>query len=148
MNVPKNQQQQPDDNDSDVAFEAKATISRRLSSLTKHQSRGKLGKHHPKLPRTFVDNSYRDHAQDPLSNSDRKMQQANRGGISITFPQKLFNMLTAAATEGFDHIVSWQPHGRCFLIHDKHDFGNTIIPKYVPMIERVRIERVDESPST
>jgi HSF-type DNA-binding len=40
----------------------------------------------------------------------------------LRFPEKLFALLDRAEAEGFDHIISWQPHGRCFLVQDRETF--------------------------
>lgn len=99
---------------------------------------------------TVVDPSYRDHVVSDLMlhgasggnisniNNDDEQVVAHRsrhtGGIAVTFPEKLFDMLNAAATVGFEHIISWQPHGRSFLIHYKNLFVETIMPRYVLML--------------
>ncbi|CAB9516241.1 shock factor protein [Seminavis robusta] len=44
------------------------------------------------------------------------------------FPVRLHYMLTDIQKEGiFTHIVSWQPHGRCFVVHDKKQFVEKIL---------------------
>lgn len=52
-----------------------------------------------------------------------------RGGVAVPFPARLFNMLESAAMEGLDEIVSWQPHGRSFLVHDKASFVKVMLPR-------------------
>jgi hypothetical protein len=37
-----------------------------------------------------------------------------RGGVSISFPLKLHSVLEQVEVDGFAHVISWQPHGRCF----------------------------------
>lgn len=44
------------------------------------------------------------------------------------FPVKLHYMLSELEADGLDYIVSWQPHGRCFLVHDQHRFVEEILP--------------------
>jgi hypothetical protein len=39
-------------------------------------------------------------------------------------------MLESLEKQGKDNIVSWQPHGRAFCIHDRDEFIGTILPKY------------------
>ena len=34
------------------------------------------------------------------------------------FPQKLYNMLENAETEGYDHLIGWSPDGKSFKIHN------------------------------
>jgi len=46
------------------------------------------------------------------------------------FPLKLHEMLETAEREGFTGVVSWQPHGRAFLVHNPRVFVDVIMPKY------------------
>jgi len=41
------------------------------------------------------------------------------------FPETLFEVVSL---EEHDHIVSWLPHGRGFIIHNKEQFTNVILP--------------------
>lgn len=61
------------------------------------------------------------------SNGTRKVQ-AN--GVVEPFPIKLHNMLRGTAMDGLDHIVSWQPHGRCFIVHQPQKFVTEVMPTY------------------
>lgn len=87
-------------------------------------------------PRTFVDHTYHDHLHDPynlpqvvtLTNTP-KQSKKTRGGVYVAFPERLHDMLTTVAEEGLADIVSWQKHGRCFLVHDKNYFVEKIIPR-------------------
>ena len=44
------------------------------------------------------------------------------------FPVKLHFMLNELEADGLSHIVSWQPHGRCFLVHKQDAFVKQILP--------------------
>ena len=35
------------------------------------------------------------------------------------------------------HVVSWQPHGRCFVIHDPQAFKQVLLPRYFPKLSKV-----------
>jgi hypothetical protein len=50
-----------------------------------------------------------------------------RGGVAQPFPEKLFLMLE---TVDRDDVVSWQPHGRCFIVHKPKEFVSEIMPIY------------------
>jgi hypothetical protein len=74
--------------------------------------------------RATVDHTYHDHLHDPdeseSSNSSgetdqRPRKKGPRGGVTVTFPEKLHIMLHACEEEGLNHIVSWLPHGRCVV---------------------------------
>jgi len=49
------------------------------------------------------------------------------------FPSRLHEMLCTVdqSDDQLNQVVSWQPHGRCFLIKQKHEFIDKIIPRYV-----------------
>lgn len=84
-----------------------------------------------KFPRSLVVHSYIDHANDPFGTGPSTGTEPARRGVATAFPHKLFAMLTASPVEGFGDIVSWQPHGRSFLIHKKTEFISQIMPRYV-----------------
>lgn len=48
----------------------------------------------------------------------------------VLFPVKLHHIIERAAVEGYSHIISWQPHGRAFKIHDEELFLSKIIFKF------------------
>jgi hypothetical protein len=52
--------------------------------------------------------------------------QPNRG--EENFPVKLHYMLTELENDGMADIVSWQPHGRCFLVHKQQQFVEQVLP--------------------
>lgn len=53
-----------------------------------------------------------------------------RGGVTDSFPAKLYEMLHEALSDGMDRIISWQVHGRCFKIHDLDVFVRELLPNY------------------
>jgi hypothetical protein len=72
----------------------------------------------------------------------------NSTSISITgsnghhqgplFPGKLFQMLQYIDLHASDlaHIVSWQPHGRCFHVHDPKGFEKLVLPRFFETMTR------------
>jgi hypothetical protein len=50
----------------------------------------------------------------------------NRG--EQNFPVMLHYMLNELMKDGMDGIVSWQPHGRCFLVHKQQQFVDQVLP--------------------
>jgi hypothetical protein len=50
----------------------------------------------------------------------------NRG--EQNFPVKLHYMLNELEIDGMEDIVSWQPHGRCFLVHKQQQFVEQVLP--------------------
>jgi hypothetical protein len=37
-------------------------------------------------------------------------------------------MLNELKSDGLDHIISWQPHGRCFVVHKQAVFVEKVLP--------------------
>jgi hypothetical protein len=58
------------------------------------------------------------------------------GGGERNFPAMLHWMISNVEVDNLDtedgnswcSIVSWQPHGRCFLVHDQKKFVEHILP--------------------
>ena len=50
--------------------------------------------------------------------------------MPLPFPYKLHNMLEDTAKNGQDHIVSWLPHGKAFLVHRPEEFTSLVLPRY------------------
>ena len=76
-----------------------------------------------------VVHNYRDYARVPEEDQD------NAGGKKVgrcpdtNFPVKLHFMLSDLEKDGLDRIISWQPHGRCFVVHNQEAFVKHILPR-------------------
>ena len=85
----------------------------------------------------FVEHDYHDHLYDPIirdmtppdKNGVQKRARVHRGGVSQPFPEKLHFMLSRVESEGLSDIVSWQPHGRCFIVRKPKEFVTEIMPR-------------------
>lgn len=96
----------------------------------KPQKPGKTAKQNE---RHFVVHNYHDHAldQDENDNDYEEDEGARRrGGVSISFPTKLHTVLEQVEADGWGHVISWQPHGRCFVIHKPKEFTELVMPHY------------------
>jgi hypothetical protein len=40
-------------------------------------------------------------------------------------------MLDQAKKDKLEHVDSWKPHERCFVVHKRNDFEQMILQKYV-----------------
>jgi len=113
--------------------EATATLtSKRNVEMDKN---GKI-----RRPIIVVQHDYHDYSQEeeikhPL------MQPKSRGGVSVPFPQKLHIMLDKAMAEGYGDIVSWQPHGRCFVVYKSKEFQDIVLPKYFKLSKLSSFQR-------
>lgn len=83
--------------------------------------------------RHFVVHNYHDHAFDPDENDEEEIEdvsgQRRRGGVAVAFPLKLHSVLEQVEMDGLAHVVSWQPHGRCFVVHKPQEFVDHVMPK-------------------
>jgi hypothetical protein len=88
---------------------------------------GWTAKHHR---RHFVHHNYHDHAHDPEESPILVHIDATtaKGGVVTPFPLVLYNMLDSVDGEGLSSIVSWQPHGRAFSVHDSQAFVRKVMP--------------------
>ena len=76
-----------------------------------------------------VEHHYHDHAEDVIS-EEMKVPPVYRGCVRQPFPFKLHTMLDTIEKDGYVSVISWQPHGRCFVVHDPAAFVKTVMPKY------------------
>jgi hypothetical protein len=124
----------------------------------KPQKPGKTAKHND---RHFVVHNYHDHAYDledyceeitsslPLFASAEQQPQyphaggqyRKRGGVSVSFPLKLHAVLDQVVADGLGHVISWQPHGRCFLIHEPKEFVDHVMPTYFRQTKLTSFQR-------
>mmetsp|Transcript_6568 Transcript_6568/g.9816 ORF Transcript_6568/g.9816 Transcript_6568/m.9816 type:complete len:341 (-) Transcript_6568:232-1254(-) len=79
-----------------------------------------------------VQHNYHDHASDKIGEQtfkigedDKNHKVSTGGGVAIPFPIKLHNMLEhiELIEPELSHIISWQPHGRCFIVHKPRLFS-------------------------
>jgi hypothetical protein len=77
-----------------------------------------------------VTHNYHDHAEEPASQEEQViLDSAKQNPLVASFPMKLFMMLEQVEEDGNAHIVSWQPHGRCFAVHQPELFKE-LLPRY------------------
>lgn len=85
--------------------------------------------------RHFVVHNYHDHSTDSEDSSfyqeveEEDDSVRRKGGVAVPFPLKLHAILDQVEQDGLAHVISWQPHGRCFCIHDPKYFVDTVMPK-------------------
>jgi len=100
--------------------------------------------------RQFVKHNYHDHAQDDPQEYIETMERSafrspqaspnhpvklcggpgNSGGVTVPFPFRLHTLLDQIEADGYSQIISWQPHGRAFKVHNKTAFVEEIMPRY------------------
>jgi len=85
-----------------------------------------------------VTHDYHDHALD--NPADYEEEHPVRGGVTTPFPLKLHDMLNATSAAGMEDIVSWQPHGRCFVVHKPKEFV-LMLPEYFKLSKLASFQR-------
>jgi len=97
----------------------------------------------PKHPHLITQHNYHDHALDPVNNEHLEAHQDKNGHTHhhmMAFPLKLYDMLERVEAEGKQDIVSWQSHGRCFVVHDSAKFKQ-LLPNYFKLSKIASFQR-------
>ena len=74
--------------------------------------------------------SYRDYATEvetTMPSNAGSKKNGNGSSSDTNFPVKLHYMLSDMQADGLDHIVSWQPHGRAFVVHKPKEFVSQVL---------------------
>lgn len=105
--------------------------SRRLGSTPSKLRSSKTAKQHD---RHFVQHNYHDHALERAEVGDSLQAISSpvrqRGGVTTPFPIRLHQVLDKVEQQdGLADIISWQPHGRCFVIHQPKQFVQYVMPR-------------------
>jgi HSF-type DNA-binding len=96
-----------------------------------------------------VVHNYHDHAKDFAPNLLGTSQTTStsfedmpfrQGSTAAPFPVKLYEILERVDKEGFGHVVSWQPHGRCFVVHNTELFKE-LLPRYFTLSKIASFQR-------
>ena len=64
-----------------------------------------------------------------------------KGGVAIPFPLKLHELLDKAEEEKLTHIVSWQPHGRAFVVHQPKKFVSELMHRFFRQTKLTSFQR-------
>ena len=83
----------------------------------------------------FVQHDYHDFANERPSPHQALVQDIPTE--AAPFPHKVHKMLSDVETSGLSHIVSWQPHGRCFSVHNPAEFTSQILPRFFPSMAKL-----------
>jgi hypothetical protein len=75
---------------------------------------------------TVDSHGYNDYANESEKALETSGYELNHG--EDNFPVKLHYMIKELETDGMADIVSWQPHGRCFLVHKQLHFVEKVLP--------------------
>ena len=87
-----------------------------------------------------IEHHYHDHAAVPTIDQSKVKHKA-KGGVVVQFPVKLHAMLDKIEADGLAHVVSWQPHGRCFVVHKPKEFVHDVMPHYFKQTKMTSFQR-------
>lgn len=82
--------------------------------------------------KAYVEHNYKDHFQAPIyrpQDDGSSKRRGPRGGVLVPFPERLHQMLNHVSVDGLEDVVSWQPHGRCFVVHQPERFVDEVMPR-------------------
>ena len=101
----------------------------------------------PRKERHVIQHNYHDHAFDPVDfddyvlDCDPNCALKKKGGVGTPFPLKLHELLEKAEEEGLNNIVSWQPHGRAFVVHKPKEFVTGIMHRFFRQTKLTSFQR-------
>ncbi|CAJ1887919.1 unnamed protein product [Cylindrotheca closterium] len=106
------------------ASQAQSSVSNEAHSVRQKLTTSKGFERH------FAKHDYHDFARCQPSELDELNLKPIRGGVQSPFPVVLHRMLEDSGIKNFAGIVSWQSHGRAFLIRQPKEFVASVLPKY------------------
>lgn len=92
-----------------------------------------------KKPRIIVQHDYHDHSNDAAPAFDT-FDNFARSASNSSFPFKLYEMLQKVEEEHMEHIVSWQSHSRCFVVHKPGEFKE-LLPRFFKLSKIASFQR-------
>mmetsp|Transcript_13515 Transcript_13515/g.29380 ORF Transcript_13515/g.29380 Transcript_13515/m.29380 type:complete len:468 (+) Transcript_13515:117-1520(+) len=120
--------------------ETQPTSSHSPAKAKKSKKSSSSGHHLPHHDGLIVQHHYHDHAADPVVDPTLIKHKA-KGGVITPFPVKLHDMLDRIEADGLANVVSWQPHGRCFVVHKPKEFVNHVMPHYFKQTKMASFQR-------
>lgn len=107
--------------------QSKDASEKKHGRKTKMSTKSKKGE----MKRREIQHNYHDHADNDGAEYS-KTPMVSKGGVTVPFPMKLHNMLEHIAQHEpqLSSIVSWQPHGRSFIVHDINKFAEDVLPRF------------------
>lgn len=126
---------------SEVMESLTSTLSTALQDVKDHTptsngNNNSSRKQNSRHPHIVVEHHYHDHANDDDSIDERPA----RGGVTTPFPIRLHKMLDKIEADGHGDVISWQPHGRCFVVRKPKEFKE-LLPTYFKLSKMASFQR-------
>jgi hypothetical protein len=141
----------PSCSNEDIIEQGDSTHPRELQRRTrsiKDASTGKRKNRIIKKDRHVIQHDYHDHASDPIDFDDYvrdctsdQPYDKKKGGVGTPFPLKLHELLERAEIEHLTDIISWQPHGRAFVVHQPKKFVSGLMPRFFRQTKLTSFQR-------
>lgn len=64
----------------------------------------------------------------PIPPPSLRASRRRKGPKELSFPVKLYGLLEDCQGQGLDYIISWQEHGRSFMVADAKQFSARVMP--------------------
>jgi hypothetical protein len=76
------------------------------------------------LPEQKLSHNIRHEYIDHMGDDVEQYQHVKRKGhgVKVPFPVRLHQLLDEIENDGHADVISWQPHGRCFVVHKPNKF--------------------------
>jgi hypothetical protein len=110
---------------SDSAKSSRSMESKSNKQMVQNQSLTTKG-----FKRHYATHNYQDFSRVKPSQADLDLLQGSRGGVPNPFPTVLQTMMEKSDEKGYSNIISWQSHGRAFLIHQPKTFVADVLPLF------------------
>jgi len=107
-----------------------ASVGGRPSKRNQRQHRSILAKH-----------NYHDHSNDPAPKDADTYLASSLTSSSVAFPLKVYECLSHVEEEGVSDILSWQPHGRAFIVHKPEEFRDLVLPRFFTLKKIASFQR-------
>ena len=118
-----------------TAIDASALVSTVESAKAFSESHT-TRKHGSRHPHIVVEHHYHDRSNEDVPVDERPA----RGGVTVPFPVRLHAMLDQIEADGHGDVISWQPHGRCFVVRKPREFRE-LLPTYFKLSKMASFQR-------
>lgn len=121
---------------------------RRTSSRGRRLKKGQSKRNFVTRERHVIQHNYHDHANDVIDFDEftndamgLESPMKKKGGVAVPFPLKLHELLEKVEEEGHQKIVSWQPHGRAFVVREPKKFVADLMPRFFRQTKLTSFQR-------
>lgn len=125
----------------------KQSSQKSTNGRSRRHKKGQTKRSFATKERHVIQHNYHDHANDVIDFDEYTGETIGldpikkKGGVAIPFPLKLHELLEKVDEEGLQHIVSWQPHGRAFVVREPKKFVADLMPRFFRQTKLTSFQR-------